>query len=108
MADGRDGFARSRKTLDERDCVRIDAQQVRIDLTAGQNERVIIVDERLRYLQIDRDINAPVVLVPSGDVLGADRGDIDLGPRGREALQRHFELGLLEAIGCHDENAAVG
>ena len=48
---------------------------------------------------------APVLLVPPLDFAALGRGNVDLRPCVLKAIARHFQLGLLKAVGGENENA---
>src|SRR5690606_15929845 len=54
---------------------------------------------------VDPDRAAPVLLVPALDLAPLRRDDVNLGAGRLEAVARHFEFRLLEAVGGENENA---
>lgn len=104
MAHGGDRLAGIEKRLDERQRVLVDAQQIRIDLPAGQHDSVVIVGLRARERLVDLHRAAPVLLVPAFDLAAFRRDDIDLRARGFQPIARNFEFRLLETVGGENED----
>ena len=108
MTDGGDRFVLGAEFGDDFQRIIIDAQQVGVDLTAGQNQHVEIIDLDLGNRKIAGDLVAPIICVPAGNVLTIRRGDFNIRPGFRERIPRHFQLRLLEAVGCHNQDFGIG
>jgi len=78
--------------------LRLDAPQVRIDLTAGENHRVIIRSRNLTQC-LDLDRSTSVLLVPSLDFAGPKRNDVDFGAGGLKFVAGNLQFGLFKALG---------
>src|SRR5436190_8160941 len=105
VADRRHRLACVIECLDQLERVGVDAQQIGVDLAAGQHDGVIIVGARLAQRLVDLDRPAPILLLPALDLAGLRRHHIDRGAGGPEPVARHFEFRLLEAVGGENENA---
>jgi hypothetical protein len=68
VADCRNDFLRIEDVLDELERLRFDPQQVRIDLAARQNDRVVVAGRDLVERLVDLDRPAPILLVPTLDL----------------------------------------
>ena len=99
MADRGNGLARVSKAFDQRYRVLVGAQQVGVDLTAGQDNRVVVINSDIRQGFVGSNCVAPVVFVPALDVFAIRGGNMHGGPFGLEVIQRALQLGLLETIG---------
>ena len=53
---------------------------------------------------VDRNRVAPVLLGPAANLAGLGRRDFNGRACGAQAFERDLQLGLLEAVGGHDEN----
>ena len=84
----------------------IDAQQGRVDLPAGQHQRIVIGGVHLRQLAVDLDGAAPIGAFPAANVLPIGRDHMHLCARLAQRVARLLKLGLLKAIGC--ENGDLG
>src|SRR5690606_16343098 len=76
----------------------IDAQQVRIDLTTRQHDRVILLDVDFLERLVDGDAFAPVLVLPTANLTLFGRCDDDLCARFAQLAHRYHELGLLESM----------
>src|ERR1700751_1492561 len=81
VTDGCDDLLRVEDILDELERLRFDPEQIRIDLAARQNDRVVVVCRDLIKRLIDLYRSAPILLVPTLDLAGGQRNDVD-GPAG--------------------------
>lgn len=98
VADGGDNFLLVEDLLDEGERLGLDAPQVRIDLTAGENDRVIIRSRNLTQC-LDLDRSTSVLLVPSLDFAGPKRNDVDFGAGGLKFVAGNLQFGLFKALG---------
>src|SRR6185312_7947453 len=80
------------------------AQQVWIDLAAGEHDGVEVVGFHLIQRLVDLHCSAPVFLVPAFDLALLGRRDHDRRSGGFELVARNFELRLLKAMRCEDEH----
>src|SRR5665648_20252 len=99
MADGRDRLFAVEKVAHERDRVLVGTQQIGVDLPAGDDQRVILVDADRIDGAIDIDRGAPVAVLPATDLADLQGYDVHLGAGLFERLLRHHQLRLLES-GC--------
>src|SRR5688572_12750093 len=81
MTDRSDDLARVEEIANELQRLGIDAQQVGIDLTAGQHDRVVIVGAHLAEHFVDVDAFAPVLALPAANLTLLRRYDYDFGAR---------------------------
>ena len=108
MADRGDRLLVRVEVLDEGDGVLVGPEQVGVDLPAGNDERVILVDADRIDGAVDLDRVAPIVVVPAPDLARLKRHDVDHGTGFLEPLLRHEKLRLLEAVGRENHDAFVG
>ena len=111
VADGGHDLPGRQEALDHRESPGLEPELVRIDLATGQDQRIVGGRIDLLQIGIDRDVLAPVGLVPAADrafalarLRGRD-GDRRAG-LGQVGL-RHGEFGLLEAVGGEDEDLGL-
>jgi hypothetical protein len=64
---------------DEGNGVLVGTQQIGIDLTAGNDQRVIFIDLDRIDGAVDGDRIAPIVAIPAPNLSGLERNDVDLG-----------------------------
>src|SRR5688500_13159352 len=98
MTDRSDDFARIEEIANELQRLRIDAQQIGIDLTAGQHDRVVVIRTYFAEHFVDGDALTPILVLPAANLTLLRRYDYDFGARVPQPLQRHLQLGLLEAM----------
>ena len=106
MADRGDGLARLGEILDQSDGAVFHAQEVGIDLAAGQKQRVIAF-AAADFVQglVDLDAVTPIVFVPTLDLAAfeADDGGFDAHLLQIGLGLRQFRL--FETVGGEDEYA---
>jgi hypothetical protein len=90
----------SKKRAHEVDRRRLEAQLVRIDLPARQDEAVVVLRTRLAELDVDLDLVAPVLLLPAADRAALGRHQVDGGAGLLEGALGLDQLRLLEAVGA--------
>jgi hypothetical protein len=78
--------------LDQLERIRIDAQQIGINLAARQHDGVVIVRLRGRQQLVDRHRPAPIRLVPAGDLTLLRRHDIHRGARRFPACRAELQV----------------
>jgi hypothetical protein len=105
VAHRRDRLAGIVERLDELERIRIDAQQIGIDLAAGQHDGVVIGGRGAGERLVDLHRPAPVLLVPALDLALFGRHDIHRRARRFQLVARNFEFRLLEAVGGENEDA---
>ena len=83
---------------DEGHRLRVDAELVRVDHAAGQEQCVEILHPRLGERHVDGDVVTPVGELPPSHLAFDRRHDLRHGPGLVERLARLRELDLLETI----------
>src|SRR5690606_5796586 len=111
MADGGQYLAGFVEVPDELHGLVIDPQEVRIDLAAGDDERVVGLGVDVLEIFVDRDGLAPILVIPAPDFIGAlpvlGRRDLDCGPSLPQLVPRSRQLNLLDAVGGDDEDFGI-
>ena len=111
VADRGDRLAGRVEGANDLDGLRLGAQLVRIDLAAGQHERVVFRRVHIVDVLVDGHGLAPIRLVPAIDLAGLHArfrsGDFDGRAGIRQLLLRHHQFRLLEAVGRHDEDLGL-
>jgi hypothetical protein len=104
VADRADRLAGFEEGVGEGDRRGLDAQLVGVDLAARQHEAVIALGPRVLEIEIDRDLLAPVGLVPAADGAGLGCDHMHGGAGLLERALGLRQLRLLEAVGRQDRN----
>ena len=99
VADGGNRLARSAEFFDQRNNVFVGAQNVRVHLTARQDEGVVISDTYVSQRLVGGDSVAPILLIPAFDVLAVRGHDMYGRTFGAQVVQGALKLGLLETVG---------
>src|SRR5262245_8471256 len=94
--------------LDEVERLRVDAQEIGVDLPARQHDGVVLVGLDLVELAVDLHGPAPVLHVPALDLAFFRRHHMHGRARSLEAVARHLELRLLEAVGGENADFFAG
>ncbi len=108
VTDGGDGFALLEKRGDKSLDAGVTAELVGIHDAPGEEKCVIIVGPDGIDGEIDRDVFAPVGVVPAFDLTGLKRNDFGGGPGGVEGFSRLKQFGLLETVGGENGDAFSG
>src|SRR5690606_24987457 len=92
MTDGGNHLLIGPEALDEIDGLRLDTQQVRIDLSAGKNDGIVVVSGDAIEGFIHWDRTAPIILVPARNMAGFERNHMYFGTSFAELVARDFEF----------------
>jgi hypothetical protein len=101
---GRDDLARIQEVANELQRLSVDAQQVGIDLPAGQHDGVVLGGAHFIEGLVDCDALAPVLALPAADLTLLRRYDHDLRAGVPQLLPRHLQLGLFESVGRENDH----
>src|SRR5262245_26309230 len=82
----------------------VDAQDIRIDLPARQDNGVVVFGARAAEGYVDFHGPTPVLQLPAADFAGFWGDDIHRGAVLLETVAWDLELRLLEAVCCKDGN----
>jgi hypothetical protein len=108
VADGGDGFAGFDELFNEGYGVLVGAEDVGVDLAAGEDEGVVVGGVDIGDEMVDFDGLAPVGLVPAFDLAGFDGDDLYGGSCLLEILLGIGEFDLLVAVGGQDGDLFAG
>jgi hypothetical protein len=88
--------------LDEFKRLRLDPQQIRIYLTAWQDDGIVVLRRHLIEDLVDLHRSTPILFVPTPYLTRRQRNDIDGRASLLQAIPRHLKFRLLKAVGSQN------